>query len=528
MEHSQRGPRSERVRRLVSAALVAVLGLPLAAPAQSVTPVVRAWREQHETQIVRELTELVAIPNVATDAANIRRNAEFVRAMLERHGVAAQILENGPYPPAVYGAIAAPRATRTIVFYAHYDGQPVTPAEWTTSPWQPTLRARPGDDGSPGAVLAMPERGRFDPESRIYARSASDDKSPIVAMLAALDALKASGVVPSVNLKFFFEGEEEAGSGHLRAILERNRALLKADAWLIFDGPVHQSRKQLLSFGVRGVTELELTTYGPARALHSGHYGNWAPNPGMLMVELLASLRDSDGRILVDHFLDDVVPPTKTELAAVRALPSVDSELRHQLLFAHTEANDAPLNERIMLPALNLRGISTGSVGPLAANAIAPEAHASIDFRLVPNQTPERVRSLVEAHLLKRGWWITHDSVTAAMRLAHARIVRLQWGEGYPATRTSMDLPVSQAVRRVVSEAVGYDVLMSPSSGASLGQNTFTEALRVPIFSVPIVNHDNNQHAKDENLRIQNLWDGIEVIASIMARLGTAWPGAVP
>ena len=506
----------------------ALIGLAQAGGAQPVSSTVRAWRQQHESAIVQELAALVSVPNVASDSVNIHRNAELIQAMLARRGVASRILGNGPHPPAVFGEITVPGATRTVVFYAHYDGQPVNPAEWTTPPWQPTLRARPAEDGTLGPVLAIPATGRLDPESRLYARSSSDDKSPIVAMLAALDALKASALKPSMNLKFFFEGEEEAGSGHLRELLERHRSLLASDAWLIFDGPVHQSRKQLLSFGVRGVTGLELTTYGPASALHSGHYGNWAPNPGMLMVELIASLRDADGRILVDHFMDDVVAPSPAELAAVRALPPVDDDLRRRLLLSRTEADNAPLGERILLPAVNLRGIQAGGVAPVAANAIPTEARASIDFRLVPRQTPARVQTLVEDHLRKRGWWVTHDSVTSALRLAHTRIVRLQWDDGYPATRTSMELPVSKAVRRVVSDAIGYEVLVSPSSGGSLGQNTFTEVLRVPILGVPIVNHDNSQHGKNENLRIQNLWDGIEVIAGLMTRLGPAWPGVVP
>jgi len=281
-------------------------------------------------------------------------------------------------------------------------------------------------------------------------------------------------------------------------------------------------------YGNRGVLDFNLTVYGPVRALHSGHYGNWAPNPGMLMVELLASLRDGEGNILIDHFMDDIVPPTAAELAAVRALPPIDSQLRHDLLIARSEANDAPLAERIMRPALNLRGIRTGSVAPTATNAIAAEAHASIDFRLVPNQTPAHIKQLLDAHLTKRGWWVTRDSVTAAMRLAHPRIVRLEWEEGYPATRTSMELPVSLALRSVISEAKGYPVLVSPTSGASLGQYIFTEVLNAPTISLPIVNHDNDQHAKNENLRLQNLWDGIETLAAVMANLGKAWPGAVP
>lgn len=519
------------MRSPVRAAFVTALCLAAvatAASAQTVVPAIRAWRVQHEPEIVRELAALVAIPNVAADGPNIRRNAELIKSMLEKRGVTARILENGAHPPAVYGELKVPRTTRTVVLYAHYDGQPVDAREWVTSPWQPTLRGQPAADGTMGAVLQIPERGRLDPESRLYARSASDDKSPIVAMLSALDAMRASGLAPSMNLKFFFEGEEEAGSGHLRELLERNKELLRADAWLICDGPVHQSRKQLIDFGVRGVTGLELTTFGPSHSLHSGHYGNWAPNPGMLLVELLASMRDGEGRILIDHYMDDVAPPTAAELAASRALPPVDDALRRELLLARTESNNALLAERILLPAMNLRGIRIGAVAPLATNSISPTASASIDFRLVPNQQPQHVRALVEAHLTKRGWYLTHDSVTAAMRLAHPRLVRLQWEDGYPATRTSMELPVSLALRKVVSEAVGSEVLVRPTSGGSLGQNIFVEVLHVPIIGLPIVNHDNNQHAKDENLRIQNLWDGIEVLGSVMARLGTAWPGVVP
>ncbi len=511
-----------------AALLTAFTALSVNVGAQSITPKVRAWREQHEIEIVRELDSLLTIPNNASDTPNIRRNAELIRTMLAKRGVPARILEHGAFPPAVFGELKVPGATRTIILYAHYDGQPVDPKEWATAPWQPVLRGKPGANNALSAVIPMPTQGRFDPESRIYARSASDDKAPIVAMLAALDAMRANGIAPTVNLKFFFEGEEEAGSEHLRDLLTKYKDVLSGDVWLIVDGPVHQSRKQLLSFGVRGVLGLELATYGPARALHSGHYGNWAPNPGMLMVELLASLRDGEGNILIDHFMDDIAKPTAAELAAVRALPSVDAQLRRDLLLARSEANDAPLSERVMLPALNLRGIRVGNVAPTAANAISPEAKASIDFRLVPNQTPQRIKQLFEAHLTKRGWWITHDSVTAEMRLAHARVVRLAWEDGYPATRTAMDLPVSQALRSVITEARGEAVLMSPTSGASLGQYIFTDVLRSPTISLPIVNHDNDQHAKNENVRLQNLWDGIETLAGVMANLGKAWPSVVP
>jgi acetylornithine deacetylase/succinyl-diaminopimelate desuccinylase-like protein len=515
-------------RALCGAALVAAVA-PIAAHGQSVTPAVRAWRQQHEAEIVKELADLVAIPDVARDHQNILRNAEVILRMLQRRGVDAKILANGDAPPAIYGELRAPGATRTIGLYAHYDGQPVNPPDWATPPFQPTLRAQPAENGSLGAVQAMPMSGRVDPEFRLYGRGAADDKGPLVEMLVAIDALKATGNTPTVNVKFFFDGEEEAGSAHVRTILEREKELLRADVWLFADSPVHASRKMQIVFGARGDMGVEMTVYGPSRALHSGHYGNWAPNPAVFLTDALASMRAGDGRILIDHFLDDVPPLSATDRAAIRALPVIDGDLRRDLLLGGTEADNALLAERILLPAVNVRGIRSGQVGALATNSIPTDATASIDFRLVPNQTPAHVRELVEAHLRARGWFITHDEPADSVRLNHPKVVRLAWGGGgAPAVKTSMDLAVSKAVRSVVSEATGSAVLAVPMMGGSLPIDMFADVLKVPLIIVPTVNHDDNQHAKDENIRVQNIYDGIEVFAALMTRLGPAWSGAVP
>ncbi len=513
--------------KLVGAALLACVPFKFAF-AQSVTPAVRAWREQHEAEIVRELADLVAIPDVARDHANILKNAETIRAMLERRGISAKILDNGDAPPAVFGEIKTPGATRTIGLYAHYDGQPVVVADWVTPPFQPTLRERPGADGSLGAVQPIPTAGRVDPEFRLYGRGSADDKGPLVAMLFAVDALRATGNKPTVNIKFFFDGEEEAGSAHVGAILERENALLRADVWLFADSPVHQSRKMQVVFGARGDMSVEMTVYGPSHALHSGHYGNWAPNPGVLLTDAIASMRSGDGRILIDHFLDDVPPISATDRAAIRALPVIDADLRRELLLGGSEANNALLAERILLPAVNLRGIRSGQVGALASNSIPTDASASIDFRLVPNQTPAHVRDLVEAHLRARGWFLVHDEPADSVRLNHPKVMRLAWGAGAPVVKTSMDLPISKAIRSVISEATGSPVFAVPMMGGSLPIDIFEAALKVPLIIVPTVNHDDNQHAKDENVRVQNLYDGIEVFAALMTRLGPAWSGVVP
>jgi acetylornithine deacetylase/succinyl-diaminopimelate desuccinylase-like protein len=483
---------------------------------------VRAYQQSHDIEIVRELSDLLAIPNLASDSVGIRRNASHLAHMLERRGVRARLLETPGAPPAVYGELATPGATRTIVFYAHYDGQPVDSTQWATAAWSPTLRTKALTAG--GAIIPLPTQpGTVDGESRLYARSASDDKSPIVAFLAALDALRAANIRPSVNLKFYFEGEEEAGSPHLHDALTRHRDLLQAGLWIFGDGPVHQSRKQQVVFGARGVMGVEFTVYGPARTLHSGHYGNWAPNPLVLTSNLIATMRDNDGRILIDQFYDDVRSPTRSERDAIALAPAADSALRIELLLKETEAKDAPLMERIMLPALNVRGIHGGGVGALAANAVPSVARASIDFRLVPRQTPARVRELVEAHVRKQGFHVLHRDPTPDERMEHARIVKLEWDDGYPASRTDMSLPVSRAVVQATEMGTGERVIVVPTLGGSAPLFHFEEILRTPMITVPIVNHDNNQHAANENLRLQNLLDGMQVYAGIVAHLGRLW-----
>jgi acetylornithine deacetylase/succinyl-diaminopimelate desuccinylase-like protein len=428
----------ESIKTLLLAAVLAAQFIVPAATAQ--TPTTSALRAgvhefaaAHDVEIVRELSDFLAIPNLATDTANIGRNAARLIAMMTARGIASRRLESpSGGPPAVYGELRTPGATKTVVFYAHYDGQPVDTTEWATPPWQPVLRNRALD--AAGQVIAIPAAARsIQSEWRLYGRSASDDKAPIVAMLAALDALRAAHGSPSVNLKFFFEGEEEAGSGHLKELLERNASLLTADAWLFCDGPVHQSRRQQIVFGVRGVTGAELTVYGPSHGLHSGHYGNWAPNPVTLLANLVASMRNDDGRILIKNFYDDVAPITPAERRALAAIPAIDSAMRVEVQLGATEAKNASLVERIMLPALNLRGIRGGAVGATASNTIPTDATASIDFRLVPHQTPERIKQLVESHVKARGYFVVDHSPTTAERMAHDRVIKITWEAGYPA-----------------------------------------------------------------------------------------------
>jgi acetylornithine deacetylase/succinyl-diaminopimelate desuccinylase-like protein len=482
---------------------------------------VKAYVREHAVEIVREYSGFLSLPNLATNEEAIRADAQHIVTMLAKRGVAARLLDGEGGPPAVFGELDV-GAPRTLALYAHYDGQPVEPEKWSSPPWKPVLRDGPPGPGARDIEMAS-LTGPVDGEWRLFARSASDDKAPIIAIAQALDALRAAGSRPAVNLKLFFEGEEERGSPHLRAVLEANRERLRADAWLLCDGPVHQSRRMQVYFGARGVTDVELTLYGPIRAVHSGHYGNWVPNPAVALAHLIAGLRDTDGRITIPGFYDDVRPETPAERAALAVVPDVDEAMRRELALPATEAGGARLVERLMLPALNVRGLAAGAVGERAANAIPTDARASIDFRLVPDQAPARVRERVEARLRSQGFAIVHDQPSLAERSTTPNLVRLEWGEGYPAARTAMELPFSRRLVAVAGEGKPEPVLALPTLGGSIPMYLFVEIFGVPVVGLPIVNHDNNQHAADENLRLQNLWDGIGTFASVFVGMGEGW-----
>jgi acetylornithine deacetylase/succinyl-diaminopimelate desuccinylase-like protein len=489
-------------------------------PASKLTLAVRDYRISHEKQILQEFASLLAIPNHASDAEHIGENARAIVRLLQARHIRTSLLEAEGAPPVVLGELPSSLAKTTVTFYAHYDGQPVDAKAWSTDPFTPTLVTDSLQRG--GRVIDFAAvTGASTSDWRLYARSASDDKAAIIGLLSALDALQAAGVTPTVNLKFVFEGEEEMGSPHLASVLERNKKELKTDLWILCDGPIDQTGKMQIFFGARGVTSLDITVYGPNRGLHSGHYGNWAPNPIVLLTHLLDSMRDSEAQVLIPGFYEDVRPLSARENLAMAAVDDRDLNLKRALGIRRTEGQPASLMEQLAKPALNVHGISAGHVGAEAANVIESEARASIDFRLVPSQTPERVRRLVESHITQQGFWVRHEPPDEQQRIEHDRIAMLEWSGGaYPGARTSIDLPVSLAVVALIEEAIGEHVLRVPMLGGSIPMYLFQGRNSVPVIGIPIANFDNNQHSSNENIRLGNLWAGIEIYAALLANLG--------
>ncbi|NIM00359.1 MAG: M20/M25/M40 family metallo-hydrolase [Acidobacteria bacterium] len=499
--------------RICSALLLAIAA-PLAAEVD--LDAVDAWREANGTDILRGFAELLAIPNTPAHPEGLRRTAEWARDELAARGAAAELLEWPGAPPLVWARLTAPGATRTLGVYVHYDGQPVDPPSWTHPPFEPVLYTASMEAG--GRPRPFPERNEtIDPNWYIYARSAGDDKAPIPAMLAALDALKAQGTAPTVNLVFLFEGEEERGSTHLGQFFEEYRDRLDVDLWLICDGPVHQSRRPQLVFGVRGYSGIDLTVYGAERYLHSGHYGNWAPNPAWMLAELLATMRDDDGNVLIESFYDSVEMLSPRDREAVLAVPGAEKSLQQELGLVRTEGGGASLIERIMVPSLNIRGMASATVGPTARNIVPRIAEASLDVRLVKGNNADEQLDLIEAHIRKQGYTIVREDPDHATRLAHPKLIKVVRRPGYPAVRTSIDAPVAAPIIEAADRAAGESVILMPTLGGSLPLYLFTEQLGDPIVVVPIANHDDNQHAPDENMRIGNLWYGIRLFAAIFA-----------
>src|SRR5215218_3195675 len=444
--------------------------LPFAVFAQTQDKV-REYRRANERQILKEFTTLLAIPNVASDTQNIRRNAELIVEMMKQRGLNPRLLEGSTAntPPAVYGEWKTPGAQRTIIVYAHYDGQPTDPKQWTgTSPWQPVFRSAALEAN--GHIVASPAEGTLiNPQWRIYARSASDDKAGVMAILTAFSALKEKGVALTSNVKFFFEGEEEAGSPHLGEVIDRNKELLAADAWIIGDGPVHQSGRKQVVFGARGDTNVDVTVYAAKRPLHSGHYGNWSPNPANLLARLLASMKDDDGKVTIEGWYSDVEPLGEAERRAIADAPQYDDELKRQLGLKRAEGGGKALLELINLPSLNINGFASGDIGALARNVIPTTATAVLDLRLVKGNDHDRqVQRLVE-HIRKQGYQVTDREPSDAERAQYPLLARVSVRPGgYNAERTRMDLPISKSVIDAVQSTTPEKIVLLPTSGRSL------------------------------------------------------------
>jgi len=500
----------------VLAGTILSLALAIAARGADLRSEVERYVAQRQQQIISELVTLLSIPNIASDRANIQRNAEHLRGMLERRGFAAEILKTSGNP-LVYGELKVPGAAHTYLFYIHYDGQPVDPSGWKQAdPFQPIMRNGRMEDGAreiPGFLSLQ----KYEPDWRLYARSASDDKAPIVALCAAMDALKAAGRSPASNIRIVLDGEEEAGSQSITAAIDHYRDRFQADTLLILDGPVHPSGRPTLNFGARGIASLELTVYGPKFPLHSGHYGNWAPNPALRLAQLLASMKDGRGRTIIEGFYDGIALLPAEEQRILAAVPDDPEELKKLFGFAEPDAVGNNLQEALQYPSLNIRGLRSAYTGRDARTVVPSDATAAIDIRLVKETPGTALVDKVLAHIRRQGFHIVDREPDDATRLKYDKVVRVLRSAPTEAYRTEMGLPESVMVIQALRRTWGEEPVLIRTSGGTVPISQFIRVLGFPAISVPTVNFDNNQHGENENLRLGHFWKAIVTLSALLA-----------
>ena len=458
--------------------------------------------------------DLLTFPNDANFPEDILQLVGWLEGAFQDRGFTTERIPTAG-SPLLLAERPAPGAERTVLIYLQADGQPVDPSRWNQeSPWIPVLKER-NPDGSWHDIPWERIRGERDPEWRIFARSASDSKGPIAQFLTAVSILDAQGIRPDFHMKVIVDTEEEKGSPNLPPAVEANRERLAADMLVIFDGPPHVSGEPTLKFGARGITTVTLTTYGPSVPQHSGHYGNYLPNPVFHMSRILGTLKDADGRVLLPGWYDGVELDEETR-AILAAVPDDEEAILRSMGVSRAERVGGSLQEAVQYPSLNVRGLQSAWVGPEARTIVPDRAVAEIDIRLVAESDARHLVGLLVAHVEGAGFVVLDREPTADERLTHPRIATVRWNRAYGAFRTPFDSEPGRWLTGAFVHLFGEDPIRIRTSGGSIPISPFVETLGVPAVSVPTVNPDNNQHSPNENIRLGHFVDGIGIILAVL------------
>jgi acetylornithine deacetylase/succinyl-diaminopimelate desuccinylase-like protein len=417
----------------------------------------------------------------------------------------------------VYAASPQRAGKKTVLFYMHLDGQPVVPARWhQASPWIPVLKAR-GTDGAyaPIAVDRLLQ-GPIDPEWRLFARAAADDKGPIAMFLALMTAMRDAHAEPSVNVKLIVDSEEEKGSPSIARVMAANETLLKSDALVICDGPQHATNRATIVYGNRGVIGMQLTVYGAKRAAHSGHYGNIIPNPAFALARLLAGMKDDDGRVLIPGWYDGITIDARTK-ALLASVPDSEEAIRTSFTVAALDRVAATPQEALQYPSLTIEGLGAAQVGDKSAAIIPDRAIAAMDIRTVPEIPAAKLLAAFTSYITARGYTLLDREPTDAERLAHAKLASLTVNtSGDVAVRGSADSAVGRWTRKALTDAFGAPPVEIRMMGATVPAADMVGERKVPFLLLPLVNADDNQHTDDENLRMGNYLTGIKALETML------------
>jgi acetylornithine deacetylase/succinyl-diaminopimelate desuccinylase-like protein len=465
----------------------------------------------------KTLYDYLSIPCDANYPEDIFKNIEWVKKEFEKRNFQSKTFQTPSLPVLLFEKQSANKNAKTIMFYYHSDGQPVKKSEWNQEdPYKPELKKYNLQNNSWDTIPFASLESDYDPEWRIFARASSDDKGPGVMLLAALDAIQSINQSVPYNLKVLVDFEEEKGSVHLPSVIDNNKKELFADLLLIFDGPGHASNMPTLTFGARGIATLTLTTYGPSLPLHSGHYGNYVPNPALRMAQLLAGMKDEDGRVLIPGFYENVKTDAKT-LADLEKIPEDLDLLNAKLGIKMAEKVGFNYQSSLLYPSLNIRGLKSGEVGVLAATIIPNKAVAEIDIRTVATTPPDYLLEKVKNYIVSKGYHIVNNEPTEQERLEYHKICKIASRPAYGAFNTDPNGKEGAWLEQALSKTNSQKVIKLPTMGGSVPISPFVNKLGVTAVIVPVVNSDNNQHSANENLRLGNYFMGIQTMIGILS-----------
>ncbi|QBA63530.1 M20/M25/M40 family metallo-hydrolase [Muriicola soli] len=463
---------------------------------------------------IDELVQFVAIPNDALDEADINRNISWLTNRFNERGFNTSVLPTEGRP-LFFAALPMEDEKPTVLIYMHFDGQSVDAAKWNQpNPYKVELKALDNEEFKTISFDELKEDVNY--EWRLFGRSTSDDKGPIIMLLNAIDLLRKDNKTIPFNIKVILDGEEEKSSKPLPVAVKNYRDLLLADFLMINDGPVHPSGKPTVVYGCRGITTLSLTTHGPVLPQHSGHYGNYAPNPGFLLAKLLAGMKDAEGRVTIPNFYKGIEIDEAT-MEVLKSVPDDNAEINANLAIHSPDKVGSFYQESLQYPSLNIRGMGSAWIGEKARTIVPASATAEIDIRLVPESDGRILKNLVRSFIKDQGYYLTDSIPTREERMTYPRIITFREGSVTDAFRTDLDNRYGDFLVRSLNEGFEQQVVQIRIMGGTVPIAPFVNELQIPAFIVPMVNPDNNQHSPNENLRIGQLAYGIKAFYQILS-----------
>lgn len=462
------------------------------------------------------LKELLAIPNDAHYPMDIEKNVQWCEQEFGKRGFSIKRLETETVPLLLAEKRAPNPNAQTVLVYLQVDGQPVDPNFWyQDNPYEAVLKKRTAEGDWEIIDWSLLSGEDIDPEWRIFARSTADSKGAVMTFISAVDMMLDKGKQSNFHTKVIMDFEEELGSPHLpEAVVEYSDAL-ESDMLVIFDGPRHLKNEPTLTFGARGICDITIQVYGPYFPQHSGHYGNYVPNPAVRLSKLISSMKDDYGRVTIPGFYDGIeISDAVREI--LRAVPDDENNIRTKMGIAAPDSVASTYQEALQYPSLNVRGMLSGWVGEETRTIVPSSATAEIDIRLVLESDPDRLIGLVRDHIASQGYYILDRKPTARERATYDRICRFDASTSYLAYRTEFDSNIGVWLERALVKAFGKKPIKQRTSGGSIPISPFVNELGIPAVTVPTVNRDNNQHSPNENVRIGNYIDGIKTVYSIL------------